>query len=53
MMQIIVTDGVDFIRFSIVCHIIHDTTNRVVSVDKLIYAGNLKPLSQVEKVYAY
>ncbi|MEG2115406.1 MAG: NAD-dependent epimerase/dehydratase family protein, partial [Hafnia sp.] len=39
--RILVTGGAGFIGSAVVRHIIADTNNSVVVVDKLTYAGNL------------
>jgi dTDP-glucose 4,6-dehydratase len=46
-MKILVTGGAGFIGSAVVRHIINETTNSVVNVDKLTYAGNLSSLSAV------
>ena len=40
MKRILVTGGAGFIGSAVVRHIIHDTEDAVVVVDKLTYAGN-------------
>ncbi|EQD17642.1 polysaccharide biosynthesis family protein, partial [Neisseria meningitidis NM518] len=44
---ILVTGGAGFIGSAVVRHIIRNTRDAVVNVDKLTYAGNLKSLTEV------
>lgn len=46
-MKIIVTGGAGFIGSAVVRHIINDTSDEVVVVDSLTYAGNLESLTEV------
>ncbi|WP_181251984.1 NAD-dependent epimerase/dehydratase family protein, partial [Yersinia pseudotuberculosis] len=45
--RILVTGGAGFIGSAVVRHIIDGTSDSVVVVDKLTYAGNLESLSVV------
>ncbi|QCT22037.1 dTDP-glucose 4,6-dehydratase [Jejubacter calystegiae] len=46
-MKILVTGGAGFIGSAVVRHIIKDTQDEVINVDKLTYAGNLESLVDV------
>ncbi len=47
MKKILVTGGAGFIGSAVVRHIIQNTQDSVVNVDKLTYAGNLESLTEV------
>lgn len=46
-MKILVTGGAGFIGSAVIRHIINNTNDSVVNVDKLTYAGNLESLASV------
>ncbi len=46
-MKLLVTGGAGFIGSAVIRHIIHHSTDSVVNVDKLTYAGNLESLASV------
>ncbi|WP_351089106.1 dTDP-glucose 4,6-dehydratase [Shewanella sp. S1-49-MNA-CIBAN-0167] len=52
-MKIIVTGGAGFIGSAVVRHIINNTQDSVINVDKLTYAGNLESLVSVESSERY
>lgn len=52
-MKILVTGGAGFIGSALVRHIINNTIDSVVNVDKLTYAGNLESLISIEKNERY
>ncbi|WP_148863387.1 dTDP-glucose 4,6-dehydratase [Marinobacter fonticola] len=46
-MKFLITGGAGFIGSAVIRHIIHNTADDVVNVDKLTYAGNLESLAEV------
>ena len=46
-LKIMVTGGAGFIGSALIRHIINDTDNSVINIDKLTYAGNLSSLESV------
>lgn len=52
-MKILITGGAGFIGSAVVRHIIQNTVDSVVNLDKLTYAGNLESLFEVEKNERY
>lgn len=51
--KILVTGGAGFIGSAVIRHIISSTTDAVVNVDKLTYAGNLESLAEVSQSSRY
>lgn len=52
-MKIILTGGAGFIGSAVIRHIIAETEDLVLNIDKLTYAGNLENLSEVEDSNRY
>ncbi|NAZ95983.1 dTDP-glucose 4,6-dehydratase [Vibrio toranzoniae] len=54
-MKILITGGAGFIGSAVIRHIINNTSDSVINVDKLTYAGNLESLIEVDsnKRYAF
>ena len=52
-MKLLVTGGAGFIGSAVIRHIIKDTRDEVVNLDKLTYAGNLESLAEVSDSERY
>jgi dTDP-glucose 4,6-dehydratase len=52
-LKILVTGGAGFIGSAVIRHIIENTTDEIVNVDKLTYAGNLESLEMVSNSDRY
>jgi len=52
-MKILVTGGAGFIGSAVIRHIIFNTADTVINVDKLTYAGNLESLTEIENSDRY
>lgn len=48
-MKILVTGGAGFIGSAVIRHIIQNTNNEVLNIDKLTYAGNLESLKEIDQ----
>ena len=48
-MKILVTGGAGFIGSAVIRHIIHNTDDEVLNIDKLTYAGNLESLKDIDQ----
>jgi dTDP-glucose 4,6-dehydratase len=52
-MKILVTGGAGFIGSAVIRHIIQNTNNQVLNIDKLTYAGNLESLREIDQHQNY
>lgn len=52
-MKIVITGGAGFIGSAVIRHIINNTQDSVVNVDKLTYAGNTESLADVSDSERY
>jgi len=52
-MKILITGGAGFIGSAVVRHIIKNTNNNVLNIDKLTYAGNLESLKDIDQDARY
>ncbi|EIK46687.1 dTDP-D-glucose-4,6-dehydratase [Cellvibrio sp. BR] len=52
-MKIIVTGGAGFIGSAVIRHIINNTRDEVINLDKLTYAGNLESLTSIDSHERY
>ena len=52
-MRILITGGAGFIGSALLRHIINNTEDTVINVDKLTYAGNLESLSSIDNSNRY
>ncbi len=52
-MKILVTGGAGFIGSAVIRHIIHNTDEEVLNIDKLTYAGNLESLKDIDQNARY
>lgn len=52
-MKILVTGGAGFIGSAVIRHIIQNTNNQVLNIDKLTYAGNLESLKEIDQHLNY
>lgn len=52
-MKILVTGGAGFIGSAVIRHIINNTQNQVLNIDKLTYAGNLESLFEIDQSDRY
>lgn len=53
LMRIIITGGAGFIGSAVVRHVINNTKDSVINIDKLTYAGNLESLASVSESERY
>ena len=52
-MKILITGGAGFIGSAVIRHIIHNTDDEVLNIDKLTYAGNLESLRDIDQSDRY
>ncbi len=52
-MKILITGGAGFIGSAVVRHIINNTQDSIINVDKLTYAGNLESLTEIHSSDRY
>ncbi|SDS66798.1 dTDP-glucose 4,6-dehydratase [Halopseudomonas litoralis] len=52
-MKLLITGGAGFIGSAVIRHIINNTDNEVINLDKLTYAGNLESLAEVSASERY
>lgn len=50
-MNILITGGADFTGSAVIRHIINDTQDLVINVDKLAYAGNLNHSNLLQTIH--
>lgn len=52
-MKILITGGAGFIGSAVIRHIINNTDDKVLNIDKLTYAGNLESLKDIDQSARY
>ena len=52
-MKILITGGAGFIGSAVIRHIVSNTDNEVLNIDKLTYAGNLESLKEIDQSPRY
>lgn len=52
-MKLLISGGAGFIGSAIIRHIINNTQDEVINIDKLTYAGNLESLFEIENSERY